>query len=384
MKKSDILYIKNYLSAYYIRTHEKIYNMVKEPEKREWAILSIDGKMIRHISIPNLRDFKSKLSNYIPKGVYYSASYYEYPGNAMDQKYRLKTDVIFDLDADHIPRVNVVRIFRCTNRSCGEFGEKEKCVICGSETKEIVFVDDNVVNSMIKELNYLLSILKETLGIDEFLIRIYFSGLRGFHVHIEDGPLLELDDIERISLKDFFTLDSLDLSSIRDENAYLVVKLIDELQNLLGEVETRELKAILMEIDKLKNDRKGLYRFLRSLDRDKELLRKFNDFISSKLGIGIDPAVITDLSRLIRAPYSIHGKSGLIKLPVTLEVLEKTSIIKEAMPTNVKCKVHVYYLPRIKWGGEEYGPFFNETTILPESLAIYIVNLKIGESLSIP
>lgn len=384
MKQSDILYIKSYLSTYYVRTFDKIYNLVKEPEKREWAVLNIDDRMIRHINISNLEDFRSTVSNYTPKGLYHSASYYESPGEEMDQKYRLSTDIIFDLDADHIPRVDVVKIYKCTNISCGEYGEKEKCRICGSEAKKIIFVDDDTINPVVKELKKLLSVLQESLGVNESSTRIFFSGLRGFHIHIEEGPLLELGDIERINLKDFFTLDGLDLSSIRDKNAYLVIKLVDEAQKLLETVNNQELKTFLMEIDKLKDDRKELYRLLKDFGKDKELLKKFNDFISSELGIGIDPAVLTDLSRLIRAPLSIHGKSGLIKLPITNDALDKISVIKEAMPTNVKCKVYVYYLPRIKWGGEEYGPFYNETIVLPEPLAVYIVNLRIGESLSIP
>ncbi len=384
MKQSDILYIKSYLTTYYHRSYDKLFGMIKKPEMREWAILNIDGKMIRHLHIPSLDSFRDLLSNYIPKGLYHSASYYEHPSEDMDLKHRLKTDVIFDLDADHMPRVEIKEVYKCKNEECGEYGDREKCVICGDATKKIIVVDDVVIDSVKKELKRLVKTLYDILGIEESMTKVFFSGLRGFHIHIEDGPLLDMDDIERINLKDFITLDDVDISLVRDENAFLLSRLIEELPILLKEVSDIELKTVLKKIDELKDDRKKVFLFIKDLRSDEELLAKLNHFITSSLGIGVDPAVLTDLSRLIRAPLSLHGRSGLIKIPVKPSNVDDVSIIGEAMPTNVKCKVYIHYLPQIVWGGEEYGPFYREYTLLPESLAIYMVNLGLGESLSIP
>lgn len=384
MKPSDIIYIRSYLTAYYHRTYNSLYNMVKRPDEREWAVLNIDGKMIRHIHIPTLNDFKSLLSSYIPIGLYYSASYYEHPSEEMNLKHRLETDVIFDLDADHIKRVKIKEIYKCKNDACGEYGETDRCMVCGGGTKKIVFVDDEVIESVKKELKRLISTLNDVLDIEESIAKIFFSGLRGFHIHIEEGPLLRMDDLERIGIKDLLTLDGIDLSLIRDENSYLLMKLIEELPTLLSDAEDEELKMVLKRLNELKEDRKKVFLFLKDLRSDKELLDKLNNFVSSRLGIGIDPAVLTDLSRLIRAPLSIHGKSGLTKIPIELSRIDDIIVILEAMPTNVKCKVYIYYLPKIVWGGEEYGPFYREYAALPESLAIYVVNLGLGESLSIP
>ena len=384
MKQSDMLYIKSYLTTYYHRTYDKLYNMIKRPEEREWAVLNIDGRMIRHIHIPTLDDFKDLLSNYTPRGLYYSASYYEHPSEDMDLKHRLETDVIFDLDADHMPRVKIKEVYKCKNEACGEYGETERCMVCGGDTKKIVFVDDEVIESVKRELKRLISTLYNILDIEESMSKVFFSGLRGFHIHIEEGPLLEMDDLERIGLKDFLTLDGIDISLVRDENSYLLIRLIEELPTLLADAPDMELKVVLKRFNELKENRKEIFQFLKDLRNDRELLDKLNKFVSSRLGIGVDPAVLTDLSRLIRAPLSIHGRSGLVKIPVEPSKIDDIVVIREAMPTNVKCKVYIHYLPQIVWGGEEYGPFYRESTTLPESLAIYAVNLGLGESLSIP
>jgi len=384
MKKSDLHYIKSYLTAYYHRTYGKLYISIKKPEEREWAVLDIDGKMVRHLHITSLEVFRDLISSYTPKGLYHSASYYEHPSEDMNLKHRLATDVIFDLDADHMPRVKVKEVFRCKNEACGEYGESKICRVCGSDTKKIVIVDDEVIEYVKHELKRLLSTLYNLLGIEESTTKIFFSGLRGFHIHIEEGPLLEMDDLERIGLKDFLTLDGIDLSLIRDENAYILNMLTEELPKLLDEASDWELKAVLKRLDELKDNKGEMLKFLKAMRDDRELLTKLNKFISSNLGIGVDPAVLTDLSRLIRAPLSIHGRSGLVKIPIEPPRLDDIAVIADAMPTNVKCKVYIHYLPPIVWGGEEYGPFYREYITLPESLAIYTVNLGLGESLSIP
>ncbi len=259
MRKFEEYYLRNDLT------------LPRKFEMREFAFVPLellpDFVMFRHISFKSHEEFKAYVLSKIPAHVYYSSAYYENPGeDKMDRKGWVGADLIFDIDADHLP----VR-----TRSFVKSLEVAK-----------------------REVKKLIAVLRKDFGVDEDDMRVYFSGGRGYHVHVHSQDFLTLGSAERREIVDYLLLNSPDLS--RRSNAarrvllYVKKKLRrnEELRKKFG-VSEEELRGELMT----KNLKKA-YEALKS-----EAL--------AKLRIYIDAPVTADVKRLIRMPGSIHGKTGL-------------------------------------------------------------------------
>ncbi len=74
------------------------------PEQREFGYLMFKERfMVRHRSFNSTSTLRSALAETVPSDVYHSCAYYENPDFDMDKKGWLGADLVFDIDADHIP-----------------------------------------------------------------------------------------------------------------------------------------------------------------------------------------------------------------------------------------------------------------------------------------
>ncbi len=376
----DHRYIERLFRAYYSgEVAEKIFHSAPEPEKREWAFLRLDGPMVRHVKLTSIDDLHSQLDP-PPKGIYYSLSTYEYPDYPMPDKQRIKTDVAFDLDADHIRGAVLQEVSRC--KSCGWIGEGDVCRECGGEVRKIQLVDDRTIKSISGEVSRLLDRLANYLDVDIDRLRIFFSGLRGYHIHLEEEPYRSLDSVERIELKDFLTLDGVEIHHAKEPDS-AIIRILEECRDVLSEVEDVSVRQVLESLVNSKDNPRHFTSIRKRLGEDRVLRERVSRTVRELCGVNIDPVVVTDMSRLIRAPYSLHGKSSLIKTPLDMEALEALDppVIALASPSNNMVKVHVDYVPHLIWGGREIPSIHDEDVILPEPLAIYLVNMGLAQGL---
>ena len=73
-------------------------------DQREFAYLMFKERfMVRHKRFDKINNLKAVLSEIAPSDVYHSCAYYENPDFDMDKKGWLGSDLVFDIDADHIP-----------------------------------------------------------------------------------------------------------------------------------------------------------------------------------------------------------------------------------------------------------------------------------------
>ncbi|MEM4250457.1 MAG: DNA primase catalytic subunit PriS, partial [Candidatus Bathyarchaeia archaeon] len=94
--------VKSKFQEYYRKNSDSIFPP-SSMEKREFGFLVFtEGVMIRHRSFRNVGDLRMFIQETAPSDVYYSAAYYEDPEAPMDKKGWSGSDLIFDIDADHI------------------------------------------------------------------------------------------------------------------------------------------------------------------------------------------------------------------------------------------------------------------------------------------
>jgi len=139
-------------------------------KRREWGFIFFDELpevvMRRHKAFSSEGEAIEYLRGMVPAHVYHSAAYYQFPAaGTMKEKKWEGADLIFDLDADHLPQ---------KVRSYAEMLANVK-----AETEK------------------LLDFLLEDFGFGEENIRIAFSGGRGYHIHVHDPKVLKLESAER-------------------------------------------------------------------------------------------------------------------------------------------------------------------------------------------
>ncbi len=163
--------------------------------------------MVRHRRFAEFKTFRSMLADTVPSDVYHSCAYYENPDFDMDKKGWLGADLVFDIDADHIPTTcnKIHDEFRCVK--CGFEGRgitPEICPCCEAtkfETK--IWACDLCIQSARDETTKLLDMLENDFGFSQDELHVFFSGHRGYHVHIENDAVRSLDAMARKEIVDY-------------------------------------------------------------------------------------------------------------------------------------------------------------------------------------
>ena len=325
------------------------------------------GLMMRHQGFATPKELRDFLVRRVPMHVYHSSAYYEEPGApTMEEKGWLGADLIFDLDADHIP-----------------------------QSKEMTYEEMlEAVKRKIVQLHD--DFLVQDFGFDEKALRIVFSGGRGYHIHVHDERVWGLGSHERRELVDYITGKELDVQGFFRESAFDakefrgvvrvkkmvvpprtgdagwggklargVVALAERLEAMppaqaveflagfegVGPSGASDLHENLFKrrkpsgvrgVDRLRES--GNLEVLVDKNRDRMLavvtqLQQVRVDTYGPLELeGIraraetDEPVTSDIKRLIRLPSSIHGKSGLEVVPLTRDALDGFVPLRDAVP----------------------------------------------------
>ncbi len=264
---------------------------VSDLQGREFGFQFFDREgMIRHVGFRGEDELRRFLISNVPSHVYYSTAVYSDPTKQdMDAKGWLGADLVFDIDGDHLPTQN------CQ----------------GIELMTLECLSDAV-----EEVNKLLDSLVEDFGFSDSELKIYFSGHRGFHVHIESEEVRKLSDEERREIVDYLLLRGFSIEHLIRGN---VVLIDTRLRGIGGRI-----ASVIHEVDPSLLD--SLISASGRGRVGKQLIKKLstlNPVISERLSIHVDEVVTIDVHRLIRMPNSLHGKTGLRVIKVSPSDLEK-------------------------------------------------------------
>jgi DNA primase small subunit len=363
--------------------------------RREFGFMFWEaGMMQRHQSFKSGESLRNFLAQRTPMHVYYSSAYYENPGApTMEEKGWLGADLVFDLDADHIERVK---------------GMPYEAMLEEVKSEIVKIVDGYILADF---------------GVDPSSLLITFSGGRGYHIHVRDPRVWELQSHERREIVDYITgteLDAdglfrrvpLEVKQFRDRATVKyrhemprpddpgwpgrissgVVAFAERLERMPRDEAVRELAGVegvggkmAGEIHDALFSRRGGVRGIDKLRRgdmdifasDRYLGPFRRIFVPPALDLGkreTDEPVTSDIKRLIRLPGSLHGKTGLAVVPMTRKALDSFLPLRDAVPrawTDEPVKVRLKAGIKITMRDESFN-VKEGLNLVPEYLAILL------------
>lgn len=290
---------------------------------REWMFIPFGGGTpSRHKSFNDIASLRDHLVNYSPHSVFYSTAYWKKPYEFnMSDKQWLGSDLIFDLDGDHLPGV--------------------------------VDRDFPAMLEVIKEQAWKLwtEFLVDDFGFKEEYAQFTFSGHRGYHIHYRDPALLHLEGDARRELVSHIRGEGVDVNNLltryddvnasgwtsrirQGVNSAIEkmeaiaggdVALLNETYHTLRDMRQREghksgvgkpsIKELALSLqDDSRKNRVLTGRFeslgIKNQKIFLDLLKADSSVVLGSAG-ETDEVVTIDVKRQIRWPGSLHGKCGL-------------------------------------------------------------------------
>ncbi len=390
-------FIQQKFQEYYKQNPESI----KSPtslEKREFGFLLFKEKvMLRHKGFKSVGALCNFLQNTTPSDVYYSSSYYDKPEEEMDAKGWIGADLIFDIDADHIPtRCNKNHdIWACKN--CGTSGHGLKPIKCPKcqlqKFNEISWPCDTCLESAKQETIKLLEILEKDFGFYQKEMVLAFSGHRGYHVHIEHETIKTLDSMARKEIVDYVIglglkpgLQGFEKKEnrVRLQDAGWRGRIAKGTYEFLLTANPEQLKKtglskaqaalIIQQREKTLKSWKeeNPWKIVKGITMDAwdKIVREGVDRQSAK----IDTVVTTDVHRLIRLANTLHGETGLKKIEMPICEIGDFDPFKSAIAfKHGNTIIDVSRAPKFRLGDNFYGPYTNQRVGLPTAAAMLLL-----------
>jgi len=382
MEERTRAYLRGRFGDYYRRTSVE---RPPDADAREWGYVPwTDGPgetMVRHQSLLDVGDLEGFLARERPKHVYFSAGRYEDPGaSTMGGKSWLSSDLVFDLDADHLPSVTL-----------GEDSYAEMLAKCKDA------------------LGRLLSFLEEDFGFED--LTVVFSGARGYHVHVRDDAIQHLESDGRREIVDYVRGIGLELDALVSEepvagtagrsspahkrtlstaggwsaraHAHVVdvvedlvamdeESAVERLQDFEGVGERRAEAALAAARENTDAIREG------NIDVHPAfhgIARALVDEVVAADNAPIDEPVTTDTNRLIRLPGSLHGGSGLVVQRIDRDAIADFDPLVDGVPKTFRgheITVEVTEGGEVELGGDTFTLDPGRRTV-PEYLGVFLM-----------
>lgn len=373
-------------------------------EKREFGFVLYRQGMLRHKGFHNKDELQRFLCTSAPLDSYYSCAYYDDPEAIMERKGWSGADLIFDIDADHIPTSCGKVHDEWTCESCHFVGKgltPEKCPACNSERFHVkTWPCEECLDSAKAETVKLTDMLMRDFGFSEKETHVFYSGHRGYHVHVENEAVKSLDAIARKEIVDYVCGLGLNtgFASIEEKKpdkakfpshprledlgwrGRLAKRMYDFILNAKPEdykkigLRRDTIGALLQNTDAILKswDAVGPYRAVK--DVGFETWRRIVESAAESSSAKVDTVVTTDIHRLIRLTGTLHGKTGLRKIEFPTSNIEAFDPFRSAVAFKKgTATVSVSDAPRFRLGDEVFGPYKNKKIELPIAAAVLLV-----------
>jgi DNA primase small subunit len=338
---------------------------------REFAIQKWGAKSyIRHLSFTSKEQVYSFLARTGPRHFYYSSARYDNPAaDNMDAKGWRSADLTFDIDADHLP----------------ECSDAIVEVESPFEGKVSLIDEIKCIPKAGFRLQILYDVLAYEVGVDKASIAVEFSGHRGFHLTVylpDDSDIARASAEFRRELVNYINAVGLKEETLRP---WLTVRVRrGKPLPLPPNIRLAGLRGRLARIAyrlALKRGRRDIARILESTASTppsisgelEEVLGEAEEY----LNVGVDEQVTIDTKRLIRAPFSIHGKTGLIVKPLRIDEVEEFNISEDLSAfkdfDSIRVRVLVNIPQKVTIVGNRVKLKVGDKPKLPAPVAVYLM-----------
>jgi DNA primase small subunit len=386
--KESLEFLKNRFSEYYKQ------NKIELPDRfarREYAFIMFGVRgMVRHIGFDKKTNFTKFLNERHPQHIYYSSAYYQKPdAQRMQDKDWMGAELIFDLDSDHLPNVEKMSYVESLELVKKEFFK---------------LVNDFLLNDF---------------GFNEKKLDLYFSGGRGYHCHVKDTSVFDLDSNERREIVDYITgrdlKDSLifydrttggkrygnrmypsgktlkmpkpDEPGWRGRISRGIIDIINEIKKSKYPIEKlkeygvkeEDAEKLLTDLseERIKRIKEG------KLDQSKTIRKFFLNNALRKTAVSMsagetDEPVTCDVKRLIRLPGSLHGKTGFKVVELTVDDINNFDPLNDAVVLpDEQVKIDMIQPFNVKMKNKEFKLQKGENEV-PTFLGVFLIGRKMA------
>jgi DNA primase small subunit len=345
---------------YYFRGADQI-EVPDQVEQREFGYMPFGGGMVRHLSFRSKGEATAEMLKQSPSSVYCSNARYESPTRPIEEKGWLGAELIFDIDATDIPTPckRGHDLWYCEKcHASGKLPRPAKCTKCGGPSVEFHGTCEICLDAAKEHTARVVDFLTKDFGVEGGAVRVYFSGNRGYHLHVYDSRFDSLDPAARGEIADYMIGSSLPLS--QTIAATLRRRPIGAPQ---GAGWTRRITGYVDE------RRQGYEGTLQKL---------VSEAVSTQRAL-VDSSVTTDVHRVFRLAGTLHGNTGMSKMRVaSIDKFDpqENPVVLSSRPVKVK----VDFYPKFRIKHRDFGPFNKpETVELPTFAAVSILTRGLGE-----
>ncbi len=404
MKRKTRNFLQKKFHEYYKNHSSKILPPTSI-DKREFGFLLFRNRMMtRHRSFRDITELRKALIDVIPSDVYHSSAYYTYPTEDMERKGWQGADLIFDIDADHLEtdcKENHI-LWVCDECEKSGFGNPPStCPECNGKIRDANWICEDCLEATKTETIKLIDVLTREFGFLSENMLICFSGNRGYHVHVENRDVKNLDQLARKEIVDYLKGTGLEITLYGLSEGRSIQKGIDLgpdltdpgwggrlaravydlLTTMSGEDLTNQVGLTRRIAETILSDRDNIIEFWKKTPPwfsikgvGNKSWDRIIQFAIKNQAVDIDTVVTSDLHRLIRLPETLHGKTGFRTVTVSIEEIQDFDPLSEAQTFQKETiKIHVSNSPEFRLNDKVYGPFKDENVEVPAAVAVMLI-----------
>jgi DNA primase small subunit len=344
--EKTIAFLRRTYREHYFRHHDDV-EVPTMIEKREFGYIPFGKGMVRHLSYKSSGELAADLVKQAPSSVFCSNGVYSDPRLPMDEKGWKGAELIFDIDASSIPTSCRSKHSFWTCKSCGKVVRSverpARCPRCeGTNTTQLHWSCAECLDATKEHASRLIGFLTGDFGASSASISVYFSGNRGYHLHVQDERFERLDSSARAEIANYIKGTGLSLPQVSDYAPAV---------GWAG-------------------------RMAATGDKDRPKLGQVVDSFGSK----IDESVTTDIHRIFRMPGTLHGNSGLLKMRVH-DLRAFRPDYDPVVLGDEEVTLSVQGAPAFSLKGRTFGPYSSEEPELPTYAAVYLMTKGLGKVL---
>ena len=353
-------WLRNAYREYYFRGGDRL-EFPDAIESREFGYMPFGRGMVRHLSFKSKGEALAEILKQSPSSVYCSNARYESPTRPIEEKGWLGAELIFDIDATDIPTPckKGHDLWYCEKcHASGRLPRPERCPKCGGPSVEFHGKCEVCLGAAKDHTKRVVGFLTNDFGVDPGAIRVYFSGNRGYHLHVFDRRFDSLDQQARSEIAEYTRGSSLPLSQ--------TIASTLRRRPLAGPQGAGWTRKITGYVDERRQNYGGT------------LQRLVSEAVSSQRAL-VDSSVTTDIHRVFRLAGTLHGDTGMAKTRV--ESMDRFDTQEDPVVLSDKpVSVRVVFFPRFRLRHRDFGPFEKpETVELPTFAAVSILTHGLGE-----